>query len=121
MGGQLNHTDVICPISAGLNLANERETMFGRLKPERQGGLLGGQVAAVDEYEVAGVEGDCPPPGGSDKLLLPDRNGLTAGITEVLDHDSAFFGVCSGVHPHPGADLHAICGTFVVAGALGHT
>ncbi len=70
--------------------------------------LLSGQVAAVDEHQFAGVKANCPPPSGSDKLLLPDPNGMTADVTEILDNDSAHFRVGSRVHPHPGTDLHRV-------------
>ena len=83
--------------------------------------LLGGQVAAVDENEFAGVKADCPPPGGSDKLQLSDLNGMTAHLTEIIDHDATHFSVRSGMHSHPSANFNPICGTVVVARALGHT
>jgi hypothetical protein len=85
------------------------------------GGLLGGQITAVDEHEVPDVEADCPPPRGRDKLLFPDLNGMTANVTEIFDHDSALFRVRSGVHPHPSTDRYGLSGTVVIARALGHT
>ena len=84
-------------------------------------GLLSGEVAAVNEHEFAGVKGDCPPSSRSDKLLFPDLNGMTAHLTEIIDHDSAHFRVRSGVHPHPRTDPNRICGAVVVAWALRHT
>lgn len=134
--GQVNHTDVISQISTGLNLANEKETIFVCEARTWQGtsghahvhagllsnrGLLSGEVAAVDEHEFAGVKGDCPPSSRSDKLMFPDLNGMTAHLTEIIDHDSAHFRVRSGVHPHPSTDPNRVCGAVVVAWALGHT
>jgi len=121
MSGQVNHTHVISLISPGLNLANEKETMFVREATTWQGELLSGQIAAVDEHEFPGVKADCPAPSGSDELLLPNPNGMTADVTEIIDDDSAHFRVRSGVHPHPSTDSNGICGTVVVAWALGHT
>jgi hypothetical protein len=83
-------------------------------------GLLGGEVAAVDEHEFAGVKADRPPPGGAHKLVLPDPNRMTADFTEIIDHDSAPFSVCSWVHPHTRINPNAVCGTAVVAWSLGH-
>jgi hypothetical protein len=84
-------------------------------------GLLGGEVAAVDEHEFAGVKADRPPPGGAHKLVLPDPNRMTADFTEIIDHDSAPFSVRSWVHPHTRVNPNAVCGTVVVAWSLGHT
>jgi hypothetical protein len=84
-------------------------------------GLLGGEVAGVDEQEFAGVKADRPPPGGAHKLVLPDLNRVTADITEIIDHDSAAFSVRSWVHPHTRINRNAICGNVVVARSLGHT
>jgi hypothetical protein len=84
-------------------------------------GLLGGEVAGVDEQEFAGVKADRPPPGGAHKLVLPDPNPITADFTEIIDHDSAPFSVRSWVHPHTRINRNAICGNVVVARSLGHT
>jgi hypothetical protein len=84
-------------------------------------GLLGGQVAGVDEHEFAAVKADRPPPGGAHKLVLPDPNRMTADFTEIVDHDSAPFSVRSWVHPHTRINPNAVCGTVVVAWSLGHT
>jgi len=84
-------------------------------------GLLGGEVAGVDEQEFAGVKADRPPPGGAHKLVLPDLNRVTADFTEIIDHDSAAFSVRSWVHPHTRINRNAICGNVVVARSLGHT
>jgi hypothetical protein len=84
-------------------------------------GLLGGEVAGVDEQEFAGVKADRPPPGGAHKLVLPDLNRVTADFTEIIDHDSAPFSVRSWVHPHTRINRNAICGNIVVARSLGHT
>ena len=76
--------------------------------------LLDGEVAAVDEYEVAGVKADRPPPGGTRKFVFPDPNGMTACLTEIIDYDSGHFGIRSGVHPHPSTNSNPICGAVVV-------
>jgi hypothetical protein len=83
--------------------------------------LLGGEVAGVDEQEFAGVKADRPPPGGAHKLVLPDPDRVTAGFTEIIDHDSAAFSIRSWVHPHTRINRNAICGNVMVARSLGHT
>jgi hypothetical protein len=84
-------------------------------------GLLGGEVVGVDEHEFAGVKADRPPPGGARELVLPDPNGMTAGFTEVIDHDPAPFSVRSWVHPYARINRNAICGSVAIASSLGHT
>jgi hypothetical protein len=98
----------------------ERVDQFGTCDGGRFG-LLGGEVAAVDEHEFAGVKTDRPPPGRAHKLVLPDPNRMTADFTEIIDHDSAPFSVRSWVHPHTRINPNAVCGTVVVAWSLGHT
>jgi hypothetical protein len=78
------------------------------------GGLIGGEVAAVDENEPAGVKANRPPPGGAHKLLFPDPNGMPADFTEIVDHDAARFSVCSWVHPHARIDSNPIWGNVLV-------
>ena len=124
--GQGNHTDVISQITATLNLANEKETILGAepepgeqdTLPQKPRGppaaLLGAEVAAVDEYQFAAVKLDRPPPRGARQLLVSDPNGMTADLTEIVDHDSGPFSVRFGVYPHPSADFHPICGTVAV-------
>jgi hypothetical protein len=77
-------------------------------------GLLGGEVARVDEHEFAGVKADRPSPGGARKLVLPDPDGMTGEFTEIIDHDPAPFSVRSWVHPHTRINQNAICGSVVV-------
>ena len=84
-------------------------------------GLLGGEVAGVDEQEFAGVKADRPPPGGAHKLVLPDPNPMTADFTAISGHDSAPLSVRAGLHPAARIKRNAICGNVVVARSLGHT
>jgi hypothetical protein len=63
---------------------------------------------------------DGPPAGGTCKLLFPDPDGVTAGFTKIIDHDSAAFSLRSGVHPHPLTNLDWICGNVVIVWLLGH-
>jgi hypothetical protein len=51
--------------------------------------LQGAELLTVDEYEVAVVESDSPPPGGVHNPIRTDFDGVSRTFSEVLDDYAA--------------------------------
>jgi hypothetical protein len=63
-----------------------------------------GEVAAVNEHEVAVAEADGPPSRRIYDLLLTDVHAVSRAIAEVLHDDSETLTVGARIHPHRDAD-----------------
>jgi len=63
--------------------------------------VIAAEFGAIDEHEVAVVEGDCPPSARIGNVLAADVDAITSVVAEILDNKSRAFVAGAGVDTHP--------------------
>ena len=69
--------------------------------------LLGDQLVAVNENQIAGIERDRPSARGVSYMILTDIHCVPRRIGEILDHSAADLSVRPQMYTHPHIHRHA--------------
>jgi hypothetical protein len=64
------------------------------------------ELVAVGEHQGAGVEHDCPSACRVGYVFGADINGVSGGLSEILDYHAAAFRVGARVHAHAHVHRH---------------